>query len=895
MPFIFFHGFILTSSARDNWGDGECYNVCNNDGGSLMMKPKITVPLLLMAVLLVLGVNRAYSKAVNQDLVQLLSPESCPLTGCAGGQRLNYQVTFGVDIQSPSQQGANINVCVASSVTGLIKSDTFSQSPAGVLSGVPYQPESGCLATLQEGDVLIASTSAAIPTSGQDKLNLAFRLETTPTSIGQLVVYVVQKDAGGAWSRISRLASSAIVLVNSNMATLYVAENSDECGMYSPCFINSGDDLAGGIGTGLKDANDANNTSGIVILGTYPIKSAEVLINNRHTIDGLGAASLSTSSLVCNQPMIGIEAGAVIRGLAVDDGQCNASSRTLLRINSSEDVLLEFNKFRNGANAIFQQGGAGNLTIRFNHIVENKGLAFVRSTGSGIGSVSMLANNIHANGDTTQVDCGGNGLVDHNYWGNGVLPGSATQNCTFTNGKQLGAEILLENNGVAARLVSVGSTPSPAYFNEVILSQSGSGSVPYILVNHGQGSDSNIPFLPLGSGRVTACGNFYDIFKADNTPATDLMVSFRYDRVSNDCVQVIESSTYCGNADSAFYPLKWYDPRNNQTTQWTNIDEVKATGKQVTCDSPNNSLVMKLGGASVGHPNLANDLDYTPFVVGLAYTQGASLVNGTFILAYQTNVADLSWETTQENGVTGFYILRSASENGTYTRISSLIPSVGSGLVGGAYAFKDTALTFGMSYWYKLDVIGVNGQTIQTFGPKTIMTSTETPTVTNTPTRTHTPTITQTPTVTKTPTITLTPTRTPTRTVTPTRTLYPTITPFVYRSPTPNYRLTGTFLTATSQYQSSTPATATPDYAQTLTVQAELFPSPTLTATLTETPTPTSTETPYYTPTVTIENQEILLEKTDRYTPRDSWVILLGVLAVVIAGLGLGAFITRRH
>ena len=107
--------------------------------------------------------------------------------------------------------------------------------------------------------------------------------------------------------------------------------------------------------------------------------------------------------------------------------------------------------------------------------------------------------------------------------------------------------------------------------------------------------------------------------------------------------------------------------------------------------------------------------------------------------------------------------------------------------------------------------------------------------------------------------------------------------------------MTGTFLTATSQYQSSTPATATPDYAQTLTVQAELFPSPTLTATLTETPTPTSTETPYYTPTVTIENQEILLEKTDRYTPRDSWVILLGVLAVVIAGLGLGAFITRRH
>lgn len=63
------------------------------------------------------------------------------------------------------------------------------------------------------------------------------------------------------------------------------------------------------------------------------------------------------------------------------------------------------------------------------------------------------------------------------------------------------------------------------------------------------------------------------------------------------------------------------------------------------------------------------DSDYTPFVVGLAYTQGASLVNGTFILAYQTNVADLSPETTQET----VYRLCTPSgarlENGMYSHV----------------------------------------------------------------------------------------------------------------------------------------------------------------------------------------------------------------------------------
>jgi hypothetical protein len=305
---------------------------------------------------------------------------------------------------------------------------------------------------------------------------------------------------------------------------------------------------------------------------------------------------------------------------------------------------------------------------------------------------------------------------------------------------------------------------------------------------------------------------------------------------------------------------------------------------------------MTLGGSNAnGHPNLADDLNFTPFVIGLPYTYGAPLLGDTFNLAYQINKITITWQTLSENGVAGFYVLRSASENGVYTRRSGLILPVGDGLIGGIYSFVDDLVNFGQTYWYKLEVISTDGSTIATFGPQSLQTATQTPTITQTFTKTQTLTPSLTPTVTLTPTITRTPTRTPTRTNTPTRTLYPTITRYVYRSPTPNYRLTGTFQTATSLYRTQTTATSTPNYAQTMTQQPTSLPPLSETATPQLTPTQTATETPDYTPTVTLSGQEVLLENSGRYSGIDVLTIALGLGALLIVVLLIGYAINRRH
>jgi len=86
------------------------------------------------------------------------------------------------------------------------------------------------------------------------------------------------------------MTSASITVAASQVNTAYVAETSDDCNLEAPCFINSGDDLPGGLGTGLKDAIDAlpagtsANPISITILGDYPVKTREVLLDRPNII-----------------------------------------------------------------------------------------------------------------------------------------------------------------------------------------------------------------------------------------------------------------------------------------------------------------------------------------------------------------------------------------------------------------------------------------------------------------------------------------------------------------------------------------------------------------------------------------------------------------------------------
>ena len=73
---------------------------------------------------------------------------------------------------------------------------------------------------------------------------------------------------------------------------------------------------------------------------------------------------------------------------------------------------------------------------------------------------------------------------------------------------------------------------------------------------------------------------------------------------------------------------------------------------------------------------------------------------------------ELAWETGSELDNLGFHLYRSLTEEGTYTQItSSVIPGLGSSPEGAKYAYRDSGLANGVTYYYQLEDIETTGVT----------------------------------------------------------------------------------------------------------------------------------------------------------------------------------------
>jgi hypothetical protein len=71
---------------------------------------------------------------------------------------------------------------------------------------------------------------------------------------------------------------------------------------------------------------------------------------------------------------------------------------------------------------------------------------------------------------------------------------------------------------------------------------------------------------------------------------------------------------------------------------------------------------------------------------------------------------ELSWKTASELDNLGFHLYRATSEAGPYARLTeSLIPGLGSSPVGAEYAFRDSEVTNGVTYFYQLEDVDTSG------------------------------------------------------------------------------------------------------------------------------------------------------------------------------------------
>ena len=71
----------------------------------------------------------------------------------------------------------------------------------------------------------------------------------------------------------------------------------------------------------------------------------------------------------------------------------------------------------------------------------------------------------------------------------------------------------------------------------------------------------------------------------------------------------------------------------------------------------------------------------------------------------------ISWSTETEVNTAGFNVYRSLSEDGPWQQINPrLIPGSPDPVLGGSYAFTDTEVIAGVTYWYELEEVELSGQ-----------------------------------------------------------------------------------------------------------------------------------------------------------------------------------------
>ncbi|MEW6651004.1 MAG: hypothetical protein AB1453_12560 [Chloroflexota bacterium] len=811
----------------------------------------VRAAVILFALWLLGMTSASQAQTIQSTTLSQLAPAVCPPAGCAAGQTLNFRASFDLGSYAAAPP-ANVQVCIYTpinwSAEGLRLNLTGGVTRAAYQSGI-----TNCPIPPAGYNLLGGAQASLLAGAFGDWLDFSFRVGSTATENGSVFFQALERTGDAAWSTPSQAFLGVAVAATAD--TVYVANDAAACGVNSPCYINSADDLQNGIGTGLKDAIDSHplpaQPATIIITGDYLIKSNTVLIDKPHTLQGVNNSAITYLGTTCAQPMLRITTGATVRNLNINDGSCATLNRDLIQIESAQNVTLRSNDLTGGKDAVQILDGSGNVSLLFNHITGNSGYAVWRAAGAALGNVQATANNLYANRSGFQVECNARGRVDHNFWGFGVGLPSAVSQCAFANGKQLGAPALspAASPGVSAEQVTVGETKAYTASGLIGFQRAATGSdFNLFIVNHGSGSPENVPFTGGMPGSLTPCSNYYDIFLASDviTPPDGLELFFRYDATSG-CTVTVESAAYCASGDPARIPLWWYDPANNVTEGWDTSGQNPAgsgaggaTGQTTVCNPALKEIQVSID--ATGRPNSLTDLFFTPFVVGLL-PQPTSIIFSQFRgVGGDTQVA-VEWTTTSEINTIGFYVVRSVTESGGFSRVSPFIPRRGSGVSGASYEFVDTGLTNGTPYFYRLEIIGTSPDPafsgviqVTPLPPSATSTPTPTHTVTTTPTPSPTSTLTITPTITGT-IITPTATSTSTATMTPTVTITPTI--------------TGTILTSTFTLTptiTGTPPTATI--------------TPTRTVTFTLIPTRTRTRTPVIYPTVVYRSPTQLPTRT---------------------------------
>lgn len=527
---------------------------------------------------------------------------------------------------------------------------------------------------------------------------------------------------------------------------IYVANTASQCDGKTQCFYNDDADTPQSVALNKALTFAKNNALGdanIHILSAYNIKTDTVVIDFPVKLIGEDSGWLSTSSSNCNQPLLLITSEVTIRNLYITDGSCNSPSRDLVVVDSSLDILIENSTFEYGNNAIIQRNNLGNLTVQFSEIKNNNAYALLSENTEVTSHLQLTVNNIFNNSIQPQVICqGNNNEVNHNYWGAGISATQATQGCEADNSLMLGAQIVSSQTGVQAALQTINASyPLSDFYG---FSAKSDSDVKLFVVNHG----NSMPFSDRAVADLTVCGNYFDIFLAEDSQPSKITFRFSY-AADTQCQQAIQTISLCGSGSMKTIPLMWQDIKTGFTAGWDNVGDSPQgaggdiyPGQEIRCNLQSKNIEVELDND--GRPNLINDLNFTPFVVGFDITAVTVLRP----VEQSSGHVIVNWTTSSESNTSSFKVMRSTAETGPWIQIGETIPAIGGSLDGRSYVLEDSKTIPSTMYYYLLQVISDEGTVQQSVGPVRLNTSG--PTATPRPTSTLRPTSTRVPTSTPT-------------------------------------------------------------------------------------------------------------------------------------------------
>ncbi|RME50950.1 MAG: hypothetical protein D6790_20575 [Caldilineae bacterium] len=356
------------------------------------------------------------------------------------------------------------------------------------------------------------------------------------------------------------------------------------------------------------------------------------------------------------------------------------------------------------------QGGTGAFTFRDGATISGSNVKRFHNLIIDGTNVTHTADNMHITGDLTVND--GKNLT---FSGARTVyfDGTTTQIVTLNGTGSVAFDSMIVSSGAAVRLPQAADSQFTAesLTNNGALQQTKSGvsgAVPFLTIKNNSGN-------PIYQGMDVDVGSATLDMTASVAGNTSACTNPNGGNYRDRCFRLHVTAAASSASVTLYTTAVEDDITNDAFFQYSNGSWIN----RAACGDPVNS-----GGSCTATVDLTAGDNY--FLIGDA-TSGPTPVVLVAFTATRTGADVLvRWRTATEIDFAGFYVQRSAQEDGPYVRVSPFVPAQGQAVVGSDYRWLDRGATPEQARFYRLEAVDLDGS-VAFHGPISVQSAAQAP------------------------------------------------------------------------------------------------------------------------------------------------------------------------